>query len=230
MDHLALRRLTVVAFLPLLSLVLAACGSPAINTSGVDESLSPYPSATGPSGSSSQSGSAHAHASGHTTPGVPGSRTGRHPSSGAPSVAPQGSAPAQAGGGSGGARTCAWQAGTPSVLVTPCFDLSGTQTVTVRARGLRPGWGVIAIECVDKGTATTQNDCNLSGAGGLGTLLAGGHQPSSDGTITLTLTVSKTFTGGGGTSFTCAGSTHCIVAVTSPQHTSENATAPISFR
>lgn len=126
--------------------------------------------------------------------------------------------------------TCVWQPGRPSVLVTPCFGLTSGQTVTVRARGLTVGWGVIAIECVDKGTATDQNDCDLNGAGGLGTLLAGGNQPNGDGTITLTLKVNKTFTGGGGATFTCGGSTHCIVAVTSPQHTSENATAPITFR
>lgn len=233
MHRLTLRSLALVALTAALSMVLAACGSPAINTSGVDESVAPNPSASSTSGPST--GPTHPGATQTTTSSSPHAATGAQPTSSStnrsggthPSVPPK-APPTRSRGPV--APVCAWQAGTPSVLVVPCANLNSSQTVTVHARGLHPGWGVIVIECVDKGTATGQNDCDLSGAGGLGTLLAGGNQPNANGTITLTLTVNKTFTGGGGTTFTCSGSTHCIVAVTSPQHTSENATAPISFR
>lgn len=107
--------------------------------------------------------------------------------------------------------------------MTPCTDLSSGQTVTVQGRGFKPSLRVLAVECAYHGTATTSNDCNVNLL-----RLPVTRSPNADGTVTLTLIVQKTFRAGG-TSFTCAGDTHCIVAVAAPKDTSENATAPIYF-
>lgn len=199
------------------ALTLAACGSPAINTSGVDESLSPYPSASAitiPSASPSAQASASASATAHAT-SAPTHRVTPKPSTTVKTPAPTHAAPPPTH--SGGHTVTPTSA---TITVTPSTGLASTQTVTIHGSHFNPKIQVIAVECVDKGSNTQANNCNINLLS-----LPQGFYPAANGTFTTTLTVQKSFGGN-----TCSTSTPCLVSVTEANNNpSEEADAPIRF-
>lgn len=219
------RRATVV-LAPAFALALAGCGSPAVNTSGVDESLSPYPSA---SALSSPSGTAAAHptAAGsptaHPTSVVTHVATSRPGSSGRRSTTTHATPPTTH---TSGTHTVGPSSAT--ITVTPSTNLADGQTVTVRGAHFKPGVSVIIVECVNHGANTQNTDC--TGNGGLFGIPPG-FTPSASGTFTRSFVVHKSFSGIGGGSNTCSSSSPCIISVTEASNNpSEEADAPIRFR
>lgn len=206
-------------------LTLAACGSPAINTSGVDESLSPEPSATAmntvnpnPSAAPSAATTETAH------PTV--SATHRATSKPGPTAkAPVSTPPRVPTSHTTGTHTVAPTSAV--ITVTPSTNLADGQTVTVRGAHFKPGVSVIIVECVDHG-ANTQNT-NCTGNGGLFGIPPG-FTPAANGTFTKSFVVHKSFSGIGGGSNTCTSSTPCLISVTEANNNpSEEADAPIRF-
>lgn len=223
MARISHRNLVLAALAAPVSVVLAACGSVAVNTSGVDESLSPEPSATpvgippalaSKAAASASARASHAAASAHATakPGTvvrPPAMHATKPTShttGVHTVAPTGAV----------------------ITVTPSTNLADGQTVTIRGAHFKPGVSVIIVECVDHG-ANTQNT-NCTGNGGLFGIPSG-FTPAANGTFTKTFVVHKSFSGMGGGYNSCSSSSPCLISVTEPNNNpSEEADAPIRFR
>lgn len=207
------------------ALMLAACGSAAVNTTGVDESLSPYPSATA---MNSPSGSPTAHHTAGASPTAHATSSATHRAMTMPSTTPQARAstpPRNPVGHTTGSHTVAPTAAV--ITVTPSTNLAEGQTVTVRGARFKPGVSIIIVECVNHG-ANTQNT-NCTGNGGLFGIPPG-FTPSANGTFTKTFVVHKSFSGIGGGYNTCSSSSPCIISVTeASQNPSEEADAPIRF-
>lgn len=226
MFHVSNRTLTLAAVTASASFALAACGSPAIDTSGGPGFVSPSPSA-----SASASASAPSQAASSTAPipqpSASHATTGMHSSPAKSGSTRSGTtAPSAPTGGSGGTHTVAPTSAT--ITVTPSTGLSDGQTVTIRGSHFDPSISVIIMECVDKGTNTQSTDCTGNG-GLLG--IPSGFKPGSDGTFTKTFVVHKSYSGIGGGNNTCGVSGPCIISVTEPTNNpTEEADAPISFR
>ena len=87
--------------------------------------------------------------------------------------------------------------------------------------GFSPGKGLVAVECLDRGTATGAGDCNMSA------LVS--TQADAHGKVTVQLKVSKgPF---GNPPVLCSQQHPCLVSVTEAALSpSEEADAPIAFR
>ena len=219
------RNFAIALAIPVLSLALAACGSTAINsnyTPGPTANAVGAPSST-PSAHVSKSArpttAAHAKPTHAATAKVAAPKTS-HP--GAPKKTA--STPPRTGGKHPAPSPCVWQAGSPSIIVTPCTGLVSGQTVTIRGRGFKPNLRVLAVECVSN--ASGPNACNLPKNVSI-LNPPPTFQPNPDGTITLTLKVLKTFNG-----YTCSAASPCVVSISSTDGIppSEDPSAPIFFR
>lgn len=136
-------------------------------------------------------------------------------------VAPTTLPPPSSASSSSASSTTAPASGAQSMTVTPSSGLGSPATVQVKASGFTPGESLVVIECANKGKATTQAECNLTG---LEAVKAG-----STGQVAAKFKVTK---GPFGTSHvTCVSARSCVVSVTqeTPSPTQE-ATAPISFK
>lgn len=111
--------------------------------------------------------------------------------------------------------------GTQTLTVTPSSGLSSPATVQVKAAGFTPGENLVVVECANKGKATTQADCNLTGIEAV--------KAGSAGQVAAKFKVTKGPFGTG--HIRCASAGSCVVSVTqeTPSPTQE-ATAPISFK
>ncbi len=119
------------------------------------------------------------------------------------------------------ATTATPAAGKQTITVTPSTGLSNHQTVHVVARGFKANEsGLVVSECADKGSATGQADCNLSGI-----VLTNAN---ASGEVDTTLTVLKgPF---GANKIVCGASQKCEVSVTqATPNPTEQASEDISF-
>ena len=227
-DHYLERpaRRAAVVLAPAFALILAACGSPAVNTSGVDESLSPYPSA---SAMSTPSGIPAAHQAAATASATArASSAATHASTSRPTTVRRTSTTHATAPTSHTTGTHTVGPSSATITVTPSTNLADGQTVTVRGAHFKPGVSVIIVECVNHGANTQNTDC--TGNGGLFGIPPG-FTPSASGTFTQTFVVHKSFSGIGGGSNTCSSSSPCIISVTeATNNPSEEADAPIRFR
>jgi hypothetical protein len=105
--------------------------------------------------------------------------------------------------------------------VRPAAGLVEGQRVTVTGHGFSPGIALVVVQCLDRGTATSSGDCNLSALVNV--------RADASGEVSTVLTVSK---GPYGTPPVLCSTTHpCLVSVTEATLTpTEEADAAISFR
>ena len=106
------------------------------------------------------------------------------------------------------------------MTVTPSKNLKSGEKVTISAKGFSPKEALAVIECANKGTSTSQADCDLTALVGV--------ESNSAGDVHATYTVTKGPFGSG--HIVCSTPTACILSVTqeSPSPT-QDATAVISF-
>lgn len=222
MSHISRRTLALLSITPVLSLALAACGSPAINTNYTPEAQPTI----GATASSTATKGATANASNSGKPKAGGhASTGSHTTANTGTSGSQTTAPSGSRTGSGGSHTtnpCGWQSGSPTIRVTPCTNLTSDQTVTINGRGFDPKKPVLAVECL--AGATDQTECNLPRGISLLSHLPKTWHPNADGTVTINLRVQKEFYG-----YTCSTRTPCVVSIASTDQ-SEDPSAPIYFR
>lgn len=225
MFHLSHRTLALVTITPAMSLALAACGSPAINTNytpgAQPTSQSTMTGAPTHGATAKASKSAGAKSTSHATAGAT-SKSGT--STSGQTSAPSGSRTTS--GGSGGTHTVG--PSSAAITVVPSTGLTNGQTVTIHGTHFKPGVSIIIVECVDKGANTQQTNCT-GGSGLFG--IPAGFRPAADGTFTRKFVVHKSFSGIGGGYNTCSSSSPCIISVTEPTNNpTEEADAHIYFR
>src|SRR4051812_22661989 len=111
-------------------------------------------------------------------------------------------------------------AATRTVTITPASALKNGDGVQVVGKGYTAGKVYMVTECADKGDATTEGDCNMSGRK-TGTA-------DTTGTVSVEFPVVKEF---GLNSIVCSASQACIVSVATADqvHPSELASAKIAF-
>lgn len=223
MSHSLYRRTALALWAPALALVLAACGSTAINS---DYTPGPSNNAVGVApGNPTSAATMHASKSAHPTKHATGNHSAPAKTSSSSPASSSGSHKTtttshKSGGTRHTASPCVWQAGSPSILVTQCTGLTSGQTITIQGRGFDPNKPVLAVECM--ANATGQSACNLPK--GLSLLnLPKTWRPNADKTVTIPLKVVQSFNG-----YTCSAATPCIVSIASTDQ-SEDPSAPISF-
>ncbi|HLI54469.1 MAG TPA: neocarzinostatin apoprotein domain-containing protein [Acidimicrobiales bacterium] len=108
----------------------------------------------------------------------------------------------------------------PSLVISPAEPLQSPATVQVTATGFSPGESLVVAECANKGTSTSEADCNLAGIKAV--------TANSSGAVHTTFTVTK---GPFGTNhITCDQPDSCLVSVTQPTpNPTQDATAPLTF-
>lgn len=223
MFHLSHRTLALVTITPAMSLALAACGSPAINTNytpgAQPTSQSTTTGAPTHGATAKASKSAGAKSTGHATAGAtskPGTSTSGQTS------APSGSRTTS--GGSGGTHTVG--PSSAAITVVPSTGLYNKETVTIHGTHFKTGTSVIIVECVDYGSQTQQTNCTYGPY-----LFPPAFRPAADGTFSRKFVVYSSFSGIGGGHNTCSSATPCIISVTEPSNNpTEEADAHIYFR
>jgi hypothetical protein len=118
------------------------------------------------------------------------------------------------------APTATTSSSQPTLTISPAEPLRSPATIQVTATGFSPGENLVIAECANKGTSTSEGDCNLAGIKAV--------TASSSGTVHTTFTVTKgPF---GANHITCDQPRSCLVSVTQPTpNPTQDATAPLTF-
>lgn len=108
----------------------------------------------------------------------------------------------------------------PALVISPAEPLQSPATIQLTATGFSPGESLVVAECANKGTSTSEADCNLAGIKAI--------TADSSGRVHTTFTVTK---GPFGTNhITCNQPRSCLVSVTQPTpNPTQDATAPLTF-
>jgi hypothetical protein len=199
-----------------IALLIAGCSG----GGGSDEgSSSPVPRGLGGPGNtthahhrnakSNKPGKKHRHKSGPTSSSSPSN----HPVHSATPTQSHSATPTQhtssTPGGGGGSHSHTPGPTLPTVVVTPHYGLSDTQTVTVEGFHFKPNQLLAVAECHDRGLATGLPDCNINN---VITYSPGAkvHSDANGHVGPLQITVRKSFK-----SVDC-GTVKCLVAISEP--------------
>lgn len=108
----------------------------------------------------------------------------------------------------------------PTLTLVPSGPFPSQSAVRILAAGFSPGESLVVTECANKGSATSEGDCDLA------TLKA--VTADSSGKVQATFTVTK---GPFGTNhITCSKPGSCLVSVSQPTpNPTQVATAPLTF-